>query len=64
MTASVAERVRCEECQRTFIRESDRKRHRCTSERMKPAKDPFSAVPVQDGFIAEEATQYMYEDQR
>ena len=44
MTASVEEGVRCEECQRTFRRESDRKRHKCISERMKPVSEQRGSI--------------------
>ena len=36
--------VTCEECSRTFRRESDKKRHKCSSERRKPVWEQKGAV--------------------
>ena len=36
--------VECQECGRTFRREGDRKRHKCTSERQKPVREQQGAV--------------------
>lgn len=39
--------VVCQECERTFRREGDRKRHKCTSERLKPVCEQLGAVQCQ-----------------
>ena len=36
--------IKCDECNRTFRRESDRKRHKCISERQKPVSEQRGAV--------------------
>ena len=36
----------CEVCFRTFMRESDRKRHKCVAERQKPISEQRGAAPV------------------
>ncbi len=44
--------VMCEVCSRTFRRESDKKRHKCSSERQKPygnSKEPPSSWCAIDG---------------
>ena len=40
----VVRQVTCEVCSRTFLRESDRKRHKCSSERRKPVWEQKGAV--------------------
>ena len=41
---TVAKNVFCEECHRTFSRESDKRRHKCTAERLKPVSQQKGAV--------------------
>ena len=36
--------IKCDECNRTFRRESDRKHHKCISERQKPVSEQRGAV--------------------
>ena len=40
----VANQIKCDECNRYFRRESDRKRHKCISERQKPVNEQRGAV--------------------
>ncbi len=39
--------VVCQECTRTFRREGDKKRHKCTTERLKPVSEQLGAVQCQ-----------------
>ena len=56
-TEQTTNMIKCDECGRFFRRESDKKRHKCISERQKPVSEqrgPPNAQCAKDGFAAAE----------
>ena len=50
--ASLEQVMMCKECQRTFSRETDRKRHRCVVERAESVSwELFTILFVTNGFV-------------